>query len=67
MIEEVDVFVGQLLDTLEETRLDKNTLVIFTSDHGDMLGSHGLIGKGVLLVSFPVPEEIGYGCSLYPL
>ncbi|MBC7966240.1 MAG: sulfatase [Fuerstia sp.] len=33
-IEEVDWSVGQVLDTLRELKLDKNTLVIFTSDNG---------------------------------
>jgi arylsulfatase A-like enzyme len=37
----LDDCVGQLLTTLQETGLDQNTIVLFTSDHGDMLGSHG--------------------------
>jgi arylsulfatase A-like enzyme len=41
----LDDCVGELLTTLEETGLDRNTLVVFTSDHGDMLGSHGLHEK----------------------
>lgn len=34
MIEELDYWVGQLLDRLEASGLDSNTLVVFTSDHG---------------------------------
>jgi arylsulfatase A-like enzyme len=41
----LDDCVGDLLATLRETGLDKNTIVIFTSDHGDMLGSHGFASK----------------------
>src|SRR5207244_9584863 len=41
----LDDCVGQLLTTLEETGLDRNTIVLFTSDHGDMLGSHGMQKK----------------------
>jgi arylsulfatase A-like enzyme len=41
----LDDCVGELLTTLEETGLDRNTLVVFTSDHGDMLGSHGMHEK----------------------
>jgi arylsulfatase A-like enzyme len=41
----LDDCVGQLLTTLRETGLDRNTIVLFTSDHGDMLGSHGLHEK----------------------
>mgnify|MGYP003328808189 FL=1 len=34
-----------MLETLDETQFSQNTVVIFTSDHGDMLGSQGLIKK----------------------
>ena len=37
----VDAQVGRILDHLEATGLDKNTVVIFTSDHGYHLGEHG--------------------------
>ena len=37
----VDAQVGRVLDKLKETGLDKNTLVVFTSDHGYHLGEHG--------------------------
>ena len=41
----LDACFGRLMETLEQTGLDKNTIVIFTSDHGDMLGSHGMTRK----------------------
>ncbi|WP_150107556.1 sulfatase family protein [Pedosphaera parvula] len=41
----IDSCVGTLLQTLKDTGLETNTLVIFTSDHGDMLHSHGLVKK----------------------
>ncbi len=41
-IEALDQCVGELLRTLEETGLRGNTLFVFTSDHGEMLGSHGI-------------------------
>ena len=41
----IDDQVGRLLDVLRETQLDENTIILFTSDHGDMLGSHGLRRK----------------------
>ena len=37
----VDQQVGRILDALERTGLLDNTLIIFTSDHGEMLGDHG--------------------------
>ena len=38
----VDDCVGKLLDVLKKCRLDENTIVIFSGDHGDMLGERGL-------------------------
>ena len=43
----LDSEVGRLLDVLRETGQFDNTLVVFTSDHGDMLGGHGLATKGI--------------------
>ncbi len=48
LVRELDDRVGQLLDKLVDLGLERNTLVIFTSDHGEMLGEHGMTGKGVL-------------------
>ncbi len=44
----VDEQIGRLLDRLEELGLADNTMVVFTSDHGDMQGNHGLQDKGYL-------------------
>jgi choline-sulfatase len=38
----VDEWVGRLQDTLEECGMTENTTIIFTADHGDMLGEFGL-------------------------
>lgn len=46
MIELVDYNVGRLLDELERTGQRDNTVIVFMSDHGEMLGDHGLILKG---------------------
>ena len=46
MIELVDDNVGRMLDALERSGQRENTLVIFMSDHGEMLGDHGLLLKG---------------------
>ncbi|HEY9075067.1 MAG TPA: sulfatase-like hydrolase/transferase [Anaerolineaceae bacterium] len=42
----VDDCLGRVLRTLDETGLAENTVVVFTSDHGDNLGSNGLVQKG---------------------
>lgn len=41
----VDEGVGKILDYLEETGLDRNTLVVYTSDQGFYLGEHGWFDK----------------------
>lgn len=41
----LDEQLGKVLDTLEETGKTENTLVIFLSDHGDLLQDHGCYGK----------------------
>jgi arylsulfatase A-like enzyme len=41
----LDDCIGEIRATLKETGLDENTIVVFTADHGDMLGSQGLIKK----------------------
>ena len=38
----LDDQVGRLMSVLQETGLDENTVIVFTSDHGDMLGERGL-------------------------
>jgi len=46
MIEQVDCEFGRILDHLEATGQRENTMVVFMSDHGEMLGDHGLVFKG---------------------
>ncbi len=47
LVGHVDDQVGRILATLEATGLTRNTIVIFTSDHGEYLGDHGRIQKGM--------------------
>jgi len=47
-IEMIDDRVGQIRDAIERLGQTDDTIVIFTSDHGDMLGDHGLILKGLM-------------------
>ncbi|MEL7337696.1 MAG: sulfatase-like hydrolase/transferase, partial [Planctomycetota bacterium] len=39
----IDEHVGRVLAALKESGLDKNTIVVFTADHGEMMGSHGMM------------------------
>jgi len=70
MIELIDENVGRLLDALERAGQRDNTLVIFMSDHGNLIGDHGVDGKGCLfyedLVRVPLilswPGRFHRGC-----
>jgi arylsulfatase A-like enzyme len=54
----VDDYVGRLMRILDETGQADNTLVIFTSDHPDMMASHGMFLKGIY------PYEAGWRIPL---
>ncbi len=69
MIELLDMMVGRLLEALEDSDQRNNTIVIFGSDHGEMLGDHGLMLKGCrfyeglirvpLVISWPARAKQG--------
>lgn len=80
MITHLDGQIGRILQQLEESGHAENTIVIFTSDHGLALGSHGLLGKqnlyehsqkSPLIFSGPglpvgASETLSYLLDLYP-
>lgn len=41
LLAEVDLSIGRILESLERNGLADDTIIVFTSDHGDMLGAHG--------------------------
>jgi len=47
MVKYIDDQVGRVLRKLDELGLAERTLVLFTTDHGDMVGAHGCIGKSI--------------------
>ena len=47
LVQRVDLMVGQILQALADNGLADNTLIVYTSDHGDMQGEHGLWWKHV--------------------
>ncbi|MET4780746.1 sulfatase-like hydrolase/transferase [Glaciihabitans sp. UYNi722] len=49
MVTLVDDSVKHILDELRAADLERDTLVIFVSDHGEMLGDHGLLLKGPMM------------------
>ncbi len=69
----LDNSFGKIRAFLKKSGLDENTILIFTSDHGDMLGSHGLWKKQVpfeesILVPFLIqtPAYLGVEPGVYP-
>ena len=45
MMSFMDKYIGKILDKLSELELDEDTIVVFTTDHGDLFGQHGLRWK----------------------
>lgn len=45
LISRADLALGRIMAAVEEAGLDDNTVIIYSSDHGSMLGAHGLVGK----------------------
>ncbi len=61
MISALDRDFGRILSKIAEKGIDENTIIVFTSDHGDMLQSHNLDHKGVPETeSIRVPLIINY-------
>jgi arylsulfatase A-like enzyme len=48
LISRADLALGRILAALRETGFEDNTVVIFSSDHGDLMGAHGLMGKWLM-------------------
>ena len=66
-IRAVDESVGQLLDYLEETGLDKHTIIIYSSDQGFYLGEHGWFDKRFMYEeSFQMPLLMQYKGHINP-
>lgn len=63
----VDRQVGWVLQALEESGEAENTIVVFTADHGEMMGSHGRMAKSVIYdESFLIPFMVRYPQHLKP-
>lgn len=61
MMEKVDAEIGLLLKALKEAGLEENTLLVFTSDHGECAGAHGWNQKTILYEeSVRVPFIVKY-------
>lgn len=67
MITGIDRQFARLLRALKESGQYENTIVVFSSDHGEMMGSHNRMGKGVVYEeSFLIPFILRYPGALKP-
>jgi len=67
MVKCIDDNIGRILNTLRESNLLDNTIIVFTSDHGDLCGEHGLINKSVPMdASARVPFIVYYPSKIKP-
>lgn len=65
-VSHVDREVGRLLDTLERSGRSEETIVVFSTDHGDQLLEHGLIGKNVFFEASVRIRTMRLICPLTP-
>jgi choline-sulfatase len=72
LVTSFDAMIGQIISALEDNDLADNTLIVYTSDHGDMVGEHGLWWKHVfyeesvkvpLIISWAGQVEGGQQCD----
>ena len=69
LISQIDFYVGKIINKLKEKKLYEQTLIIYTSDHGDYMGYHHMILKGnfmyeplikiPLIIKYPYESIIG--------
>lgn len=58
----IDDQLGRLIDYLDKNNLRENTVIIFMSDHGEMLGDHGLYWKGGFLYESLLHVPLIFSC-----
>jgi arylsulfatase A-like enzyme len=68
MCDLVDGQIGRILSTLEDVGQARNTIIIFMSDHGEMLGDHGIYLKGPYFYepAIHIPLIIRYPAEIAP-
>jgi len=62
----IDDWVGRIVETLKERGLYENTMIVFTSDHGDLLGDHGLVFKQCFYEQSVKAPLIVHAPALFP-
>lgn len=68
MVSFTDKYVGRIINLLRKYSLFEDTIFVFTSDHGDNLGSHHRFNKGLLIEeSIRIPLIISDACKSNPV
>ena len=75
LVQIIDHQVGKILSAIEEQDSERETLIIFTSDHGDFLGDFDMVGKALFyesssrvpLIARGTPYRVGQSKSLVSL
>ncbi|MCL2815310.1 MAG: sulfatase-like hydrolase/transferase, partial [Oscillospiraceae bacterium] len=64
----IDKNIGKMLDTLKQCGIEDNTIVVFTTDHGDYMGAHGMMAKGGFLWEefINIPYIVSYPAKYKP-
>ena len=70
LVTEMDYYIGQIIHALEENGIKDETIIIYTSDHGDFVGNHGMVEKAAaghniyedilnipLIIRYPAQDE----------
>ncbi|MFI3172856.1 MAG: sulfatase-like hydrolase/transferase [Eubacteriales bacterium] len=72
-VQAIDGYVGEIISKLKEMNIYENTIIIFSSDHGDYLGDFGMSGKGhyyessvrvPLIIRYPGQEPMIFNHSV---
>lgn len=67
MIKLIDDNIGEIISELKKNNILSNTLIVFTTDHGDYMGEHGLMGKMRMHeAAYHIPMIIYYPSKIVP-
>ena len=48
LVSELDFYVGEIIESLEEAGMKDETIIIYSTDHGDFVGNHGMVEKAAM-------------------
>lgn len=63
MVSLMDKYIGKIIDKIDELGLTENTIIVFTTDHGNFMGQHGLYGKGAFMYEDAIKVPMIVSCK----